>query len=147
MTFELPTLITFIGYLCVTLGIGLFAYKATDTLSDYILGGRQLGPAVTALSVGASDMSYFNWILVAPKLRSFTERAGDSLTIPDFLEQRFGDKSHTLRFVSALTIIVFFTFYVSSGLVGGAILFEKVFGLDYTHALIIGAVVIVSYTF
>lgn len=176
MTFELPTLITFIGYLCVTLGIGFFAYKATDTLSDYILGGRQLGPAVTALSVGASDMSgwlllglpgaiylagvsevwigvglvvgaYFNWILVAPKLRSFTERAGDSLTIPDFLEQRFGDKSHTLRFVSALTIIVFFTFYVSSGLVGGAILFEKVFGLDYTHALIIGAVVIVSYTF
>jgi len=176
MTFELPTLITFIGYLFVPLGIGFVAYKATDTLSDYILGGRQLGPAVTALSVGASDMSgwlllglpgavylsgvsevwigvglvvgaFFNWLLVAPKLRSFTERANDSLTIPEFLERRFNDSSHTLRFVSALTILVFFTFYVSSGLVGGAILFEEVFGLDYLNALIIGALVIVSYTF
>ena len=176
MTFELPTLITFIGYLFVTLGIGFVAYKATDTLSDYILGGRQLGPAVTALSVGASDMSgwlllglpgavylsgvsevwigvglvvgaFFNWLLVAPKLRSFTERANDSLTIPEFLERRFNDSSHTLRFVSALTILVFFTFYVSSGLVGGAILFEEVFGLDYLNALFIGALVIVSYTF
>lgn len=176
MTFELPTLITFIGYLFVTLGIGFVAYKATDTLSDYILGGRQLGPAVTALSVGASDMSgwlllglpgavylsgvsevwigvglvvgaFFNWLLVAPKLRSFTERANDSLTIPEFLERRFNDSSHTLRFVSALTILVFFTFYVSSGLVGGAILFEEVFGLDYLNALLIGALVIVSYTF
>lgn len=176
MTFELPTLITFIGYLFATLGIGFVAYKATDTLSDYILGGRQLGPAVTALSVGASDMSgwlllglpgavylsgvsevwigvglvvgaFFNWLLVAPKLRSFTERANDSLTIPEFLERRFNDSSHTLRFVSALTILVFFTFYVSSGLVGGAILFEEVFGLDYLNALLIGALVIVSYTF
>ncbi|GLX81266.1 sodium/proline symporter PutP [Thalassotalea eurytherma] len=176
MTFELPTLITFIGYLFVTLGIGFFAYKATDTLSDYILGGRQLGPAVTALSVGASDMSgwlllglpgavylsgvsevwigvglvvgaFFNWLLVAPKLRSFTEKANDALTIPEFLEQRFNDKSHTLRFVSAITILVFFTFYVSSGLVGGAILFEEVFGLEYMNALMIGALVIVSYTF
>ncbi|QOL24435.1 sodium/proline symporter PutP [Thalassotalea sp. LPB0316] len=176
MTFELPTIITFIGYLFVTLGIGFFAYKATDTLSDYILGGRQLGPAVTALSVGASDMSgwlllglpgavylsgvsevwigvglvvgaFFNWLLVAPKLRSFTEKASDSLTIPEFLERRFNDTSHTLRFVSALTILVFFTFYVSSGLVGGAILFEEVFGLDYLNALFIGALVIVSYTF
>lgn len=176
MTIALPTLVTFIGYLLATLSIGYIAYKATDTLSDYILGGRQLGPAVTALSVGASDMSgwlllglpgaiylsgasevwigvglvigaFFNWLLVAPRLRKFTENANDSLTLPEFFENRFNDKSHLLRFISALTILIFFTFYVSSGLVGGAILFEKVFGLDYISALIIGAVVIVSYTF
>jgi len=176
MTIALPTLVTFIGYLCATLAIGYIAYRATDTLSDYILGGRQLGPAVTALSVGASDMSgwlllglpgaiylsgasevwigvglvigaYFNWLLVAPRLRQFTEKANDSLTLPEFFENRFNDTSHVLRFISAIIILLFFTFYVSSGLVGGAILFEKVFGLDYITALIIGAVVIVSYTF
>lgn len=176
MELELPLIITFTGYLLTTLLIGFFAYKATNTLSDYILGGRQLGPAVTALSVGASDMSgwlllglpgaiylsgisevwigvglvigaFFNWLLVAPRLRSFTEKAGNALTIPEFLENRFNDKSHLLRFISALTILIFFTFYVSSGLVGGAILFEKVFGLDYVSALMIGAIVIVSYTF
>ncbi len=176
MAIELPTLVTFICYLLATLAIGFIAYKATDTLSDYILGGRQLGPAVTALSVGASDMSgwlllglpgaiylsgasevwigvglvigaFFNWLLVAPRLRKFTENANDSLTLPEFFENRFNDKSHLLRFISAATILVFFTFYVSSGLVGGAILFEKVFGLSYSTALIIGAVVIVSYTF
>ncbi|WP_286265586.1 sodium/proline symporter PutP [Thalassotalea atypica] len=176
MAFELPTLVTFVSYLLVTLAIGVVAFKATDTLSDYILGGRKLGPAVTALSVGASDMSgwlllglpgaiylsgvsevwigvglvvgaYFNWLLVAPRLRKFTEKANDSLTLPEFFENRFNDTSHLLRFISAATILIFFTFYVSSGLVGGAILFEKVFGLDYNSALIIGAVVIVSYTF
>ncbi|TRX57391.1 sodium/proline symporter PutP [Thalassomonas sp. M1454] len=176
MEIELPLIVTFIGYLLATLFIGFVAYKATNTLSDYILGGRQLGPAVTALSVGASDMSgwlllglpgaiylsgasavwigvglvigaFFNWLLVAPRLRAFTEKAGNALTIPEFLENRFADKSHTLRFISAFTILIFFTFYVSSGLVGGAILFEKVFGLDYNTALLIGAIVIVSYTF
>jgi len=176
MAIELPTLVTFTCYLIVTLSIGIVAFKATDTVSDYILGGRKLGPAVTALSVGASDMSgwlllglpgaiylsgvsevwigvglvmgaYFNWLLVAPRLRQFTEQANDSLTLPEFFENRFGDNSHLLRFVSAAIILVFFTFYVSSGLVGGAILFEKVFGLDYNSALLIGAAVIVSYTF
>ena len=176
MELELPLIITFVSYLITTLIIGFVAYKATNTLSDYILGGRQLGPGVTALSVGASDMSgwlllglpgaiyltgisavwigiglvlgaFVNWLIVAPRLRTFTENAGDSLTIPEFLENRFDDKSHLLRFVSALIILLFFTFYVSSGLVGGAILFEKVFGLDYITALMVGAVVIVSYTF
>ena len=176
MSIALPTLVTFVGYLLATLTIGFIAYRATDTLSDYILGGRQLGPAVTALSVGASDMSgwlllglpgaiylsgasevwigvglvigaFFNWLIVAPRLRQFTANANDSLTLPEFFENRFNDTSHILRFISAITILVFFTFYVSSGLVGGAILFEKVFGLEYTHALIIGALVIVTYTF
>lgn len=176
MAFETPTLITFFGYLLTTLSIGYLAYKATDTLSDYILGGRQLGPSVTALSVGASDMSgwlllglpgaiylsgvsevwigvglvigaFFNWLLVAPRLRTFTEQADNALTLPAFFEYRFNDSSHVLRFISAATILIFFTFYVSSGLVGGAILFEKVFGLPYQSALLIGAFVIVAYTF
>ena len=176
MAFEIPTLITFFGYLLATLSIGYLAYKATDTLSDYILGGRQLGPGVTALSVGASDMSgwlllglpgaiylsgvsevwigvglvigaFFNWLLVAPRLRTFTEQADNALTLPAFFEHRFNDSSHLLRFISAATILIFFTFYVSSGLVGGAILFEKVFGLPYQSALLIGAFVIVAYTF
>ncbi|MBO9488974.1 sodium/proline symporter PutP [Endozoicomonas sp. G2_1] len=176
MAFETPTLITFFGYLLTTLSIGYLAYKATDTLSDYILGGRQLGPSVTALSVGASDMSgwlllglpgaiylsgvsevwigvglvigaFFNWLLVAPRLRTFTEQADNALTLPAFFEHRFNDSSHVLRFISAATILIFFTFYVSSGLVGGAILFEKVFGLPYQSALLIGAFVIVAYTF
>ncbi|WDE03911.1 sodium/proline symporter PutP [Thalassomonas viridans] len=176
MAFSLPTLITFISYLLTTLLIGYLAFKATNTLSDYILGGRQLGPAVTALSVGASDMSgwlllglpgaiylsgvsevwigvglvlgaWLNWLLVAPRLRHFSEHADDALTIPDFFAKRFNDNANILRFISALTILVFFTFYVSSGLVGGAILFEKVFAIEYQNALLIGTVVIVSYTF
>ncbi|MBM7455599.1 sodium/proline symporter [Oceanisphaera litoralis] len=176
MTIELPILITFVGYLLLTMLIGLVAYKATRSLSDYILGGRRLGPGVAALSVGASDMSgwlllglpgavylyginqawigiglvigaWLNWLFVAKRLRVYTEQANDSLTLPDFLENRLADHSGLLRVVSAVTILVFFIFYTASGLVGGAILFEKVFGLPYLTALMIGGSVIVAYTF
>ncbi|WP_375055007.1 sodium/proline symporter PutP [Zobellella sp. DQSA1] len=176
MTIELPILITFVGYLLLTMLIGLVAYKATRSLSDYILGGRRLGPGVAALSVGASDMSgwlllglpgavylyginqawigiglvigaWLNWLFVARRLRVYTEQANDSLTLPDFLENRLADRSGLIRVISALTILVFFVFYTASGLVGGAILFEKVFGLPYLTALIIGGGVIVAYTF
>ncbi|PSJ48383.1 sodium/proline symporter PutP [Zobellella taiwanensis] len=176
MTIELPILITFVGYLLLTMLIGLVAYRATSSLSDYILGGRRLGPGVAALSVGASDMSgwlllglpgavflyginqawigiglvigaWLNWLFVAKRLRVYTEQANDSLTLPDFLENRLADHSGLLRVISAVTILVFFIFYTASGLVGGAILFEKVFGLPYLTALIIGGGVIVAYTF
>ncbi|MGS0682260.1 sodium/proline symporter PutP [Shewanella sp. 125m-7] len=176
MTIELPVLITFIAYLALMMGIGLWAYKATDSVDDYILGGRGMGPAVTALSVGASDMSgwlllglpgavylgglgeawigiglvfgaWLNWLFVARRLRVYTQFTDNALTLPDFFEKRFEDKQGTLKLVSAVTILVFFTFYASSGMVGGAILFEKVFGLDYTLALLIGSTIIVSYTF
>ncbi|PCJ46445.1 MAG: sodium/proline symporter PutP [Gammaproteobacteria bacterium] len=176
MTMSTPTLITFIIYLVGMLAIGIFAYKLTNNLSDYILGGRKLGSAVTALSAGASDMSawlllglpgamyvgglsegwialglvigaYLNWKINAPRLRVYTEVAGDSITLPDYLENRFKDKSQLLRVISAFIILIFFTFYTSSGMVAGATLFESSFGMDYTDALIIGAVVIVSYTF
>ncbi|QFU22132.1 sodium/proline symporter PutP [Shewanella eurypsychrophilus] len=176
MSIELPILITFIGYLALMMGIGLWAYKATDSVDDYILGGRGMGPAVTALSVGASDMSgwlllglpgavylgglgeawigiglvigaWLNWLFVAQRLRVYTEFTDNALTLPDFFEKRFEDSKGLLKLVSAVTILVFFTFYASSGMVGGAILFEKVFGLDYTLALIIGSTIIVAYTF
>ncbi|UAL42460.1 sodium/proline symporter PutP [Shewanella inventionis] len=176
MDIQTPIIITFIGYLALMMGIGYWAYRKTDTVDDYILGGRKMGPAVTALSVGASDMSgwlllglpgavylsglgeawigfgliigaWFNWLFVAKRLRIYTQMADNSLTLPDFFENRFNDSHGLLRVVSAVTILVFFTFYASSGMVGGAILFEKVFGLDYTTALVIGSFIIVSYTF
>ncbi|WP_096438917.1 sodium/proline symporter PutP [Alteribacter populi] len=173
---ETSTLITFIIYLVGMLAIGLVAYKMTSNLSDYVLGGRRLGGSVAALSAGASDMSswlllglpgamyaagmteiwigvglaigaYLNWQFVATRLRMYTEIAGDSITLPDFFENRFKDETKVLRIVSAIVILVFFAFYTSSGLVGGALLFESAFGLDYTQALWIGAIVIISYTF
>lgn len=141
-------LFSVIVYLVGMLWIGYWAYKRTSNLSDYMLGGRTLGPAVTALSAGASDMSgwllmglpgamyvdgvsaawivigltlgaYANWLFVAPRLRVYTEVANDSITIPEFLENRFGDASKLLRMASGIVIMVFFTFYVSSGLVSG----------------------------
>ena len=176
MNIELPILITFFGYLILMMGIGLWAYKATDSVDDYILGGRSMGPAVTALSVGASDMSgwlllglpgavylgglgeawigiglvvgaWLNWLFVARRLRIYTQFTDNALTLPDFFEKRFEDTQSVLKLVSAVTILVFFTFYTSSGMVGGAILFEKVFGLDYNLALLIGSGIIVAYTF
>ncbi|WP_457921617.1 sodium:solute symporter family transporter, partial [Bacillus paralicheniformis] len=132
--------------------IGYFAYRRTSNLTDYMLGGRNLGPAVTALSAGASDMSgwllmglpgamflnglssgwivvgltigaYLNWVYVAPRLRTYTETAGNSITIPDYFENRFKDGSRLLRVTSAFVILVFFTFYTSSGMVAGGELF------------------------
>uniref|UniRef100_UPI003EBC9DCB sodium/proline symporter PutP n=1 Tax=Proteinivorax hydrogeniformans TaxID=1826727 RepID=UPI003EBC9DCB len=168
---------TFIIYLLGMLGIGIISYRLTSNLSDYVLGGRRLGPGVAALSAGASDMSswllmglpgavyisggmnqiwiaigltvgaYLNWQFVAGRLRSYTEIANDSITIPDFLENRFKDDSRLLRVVSALVILVFFTFYTSSGMVGGATLFEASFGFSYMQALWIGGIIIIGYTF
>lgn len=173
---ETATLVTFIVYLVGMLIIGVVSFKLTSNLSDYVLGGRSLGPGVTALSAGASDMSswlllglpglayatgldsiwmcvgliagaYLNWKFVASRLRSYTEVANDSITIPDFFENRFKDQSRLLRVISALVILIFFTFYASSGLVGGALLFQETFGMSYNTALFIGAIVIISYTF
>ena len=173
---RIPELTTFVIYLVAMLSIGVIFYRLTKNLSDYILGGRRLGGAVAALSAGASDMSgwlllglpgalyaggmknawiaigltigaYLNWQFVARRLRRYTEVANDSITVPDYLENRFEDDSRLLRVISAVVILVFFTIYTSSGLVAGATLFESSFDLDYTTALIIGLLVIVSYTF
>lgn len=176
MELPLPTLVTFAVYLIAMLVLGFIAYRMTSNLSDYVLGGRSLGPGVAALSAGASDMSgwlllglpgaiylsglselwigvglvagaFLNWWFVAAPLRRATAMASDSLTIPDFLEHRFGDRSRILRIISATVILIFFTLYISAGLVGGGLLFQSTFGMEYTTALIVGAVVIISYTF
>jgi sodium/proline symporter len=162
-------------YLAMMLFIGWYSYRKTSNLTDYMLGGRSLGPAVTALSAGAADMSgwllmglpggiyvsgladawiavgltigaYLNWLLVAPRLRSYTQVANDSITIPSFLENRFKDKTKLLRIVSGIVILLFFTFYVSSGMVSGAVFFQSSFGTSYHTGLYIVGGVVVAYT-
>ncbi len=176
MNSQTPLAVTFIAYLSLILYLGIKAYGRTDDLGDYILGGRKLGPVVTALSVGASDMSgwlllglpgaiylsgisevwigigltvgaYCNWLFIAKPLRVFSQYADNALTLPDYFENRFQDRTRLLRSLSAAVILLFFTFYTASGLVGGAILFESSFGLDYSMALLAGGIIIVAYTF
>ncbi|MDP2523670.1 sodium/proline symporter PutP [Neptunomonas phycophila] len=166
---------TFIVYLGLMLAIGVYAYRRTANSSDYFLGGRTLGPWPAALSAGASDMSgwlllglpgyafssgleslwlggglllgtWLNWLLVAKRLRTYSFVAEDAITLPEFFAKRFQDKSNLLQVISAFFILLFFLFYTSSGLVAGGKLFETVFGLDYTLALVIGTVCVVSYT-
>lgn len=168
--------ITFITYSALMLFIGFYFYRKNKNTEDYFLGGRSLGPVVSALSAGASDMSgwllmglpgalyvsgfvesyiaiglsigaFLNWVFVAKRLRIYTSVIANSITIPDYFETRFDDDKHILRIICAIVILVFFTFYVSSGLVGGAKLFESTFGIDYTHALTTGTIIIVLYTF
>ncbi|WP_291590763.1 sodium/proline symporter PutP [Comamonas sp. UBA7528] len=176
MTANTPTVVMFAIYLLGMLAIGWAGYKATDNLSDYILGGRSLGPVVTALSAGASDMSgwllmglpgavflqglsaswiaiglclgaWLNWRFVAARLRIYTEKVGNALTLPDYFTNRFEDQSNLLRIVTALVILVFFTIYCASGVVAGARLFESMFGMDYQTALWVGAVATMAYVF
>lgn len=166
---------TFVAYLVLMLWLGLVAYKRTSNLSDYILGGRSIGPTTAALSAGASDMSgwlllglpgyalvagfeatwiaigllagtWLNWLFVARRLRVYSHVANDSVTIPSYFEHRFNDKSRALRVVSAIFILLFFLFYASSGLVAAGKLFETVFGFDYRIAVVVGTVAVVSYT-
>ena len=106
-------------------------------------GGLSEGWIALGLIIGA----YLNWKVNAPRLRIYTELASDSITLPDYLQNRFADDSNLLRIISAIIILVFFTFYTSSGMVAGATLFESSFGMAYSDALVIGAIVIVSYTF
>lgn len=173
---ENGTLISLVGYFALMLAIGVYAWrKSTANASEYMLGGRRLGPGVAALSAGASDMSgwllmglpgaiylaglsqawigiglvigaYANYRLVAPRLRTYTEVANDAITIPDFLEERFADKSHALRILSAVVIIVFFTLYTSAGMVSGGKLAASAFGMDYTTGVAMTAAVVVAYT-
>ncbi|MGJ7919296.1 sodium/proline symporter PutP [Neobacillus sp. LXY-4] len=175
MSNAIVQLISISIYMVGMLLIGWYAYNKTKNLTDYMLGGRSLGPAVTALSAGAADMSgwllmglpggiyvsgladawiavgltigaYLNWRLVAPRLRSYTQVANDSITIPGYLENRFKDNSRMLRIVSGIVILVFFTFYVSSGMVSGAVFFENSFDVDYHVGLLIVSAVVVAYT-
>ena len=175
MSDEIYQLISIFIYLAIMLYIGWYSYKRTSNLTDYMLGGRSLGPAVTALSAGAADMSgwllmglpggiyvtgladawiaigltlgaYANWFFIAPRLRSYSQVANDSITIPGYLENRFKDSSKLLRIVSGLVILIFFTFYISSGMVSGGVFFESSFGIDYKVGLFIVGGVTIAYT-
>ncbi len=168
--------IVFVAYSVLMLYIGFHFYRQNKNTQDYFIGGRSLGPVVSALSAGASDMSGWllmglpgalyvsgfvnsyiaiglsigaalNWIFVAKRLRIYTSVIADSITIPDYFETRFDDDKHILRIVCAIVILIFFTIYVSSGLVSGAKLFENTFGIRYSHALTTGTFIIVIYTF
>ena len=163
-------------YFACMIGIGWYAYRKTkDDLDSYMLADRGLKPWVAALSAGASDMSgwllmglpgaiyvsglieawiaigltvgaWVNWKIVAPRLRAFTEKAGDSITIPSFLGKRLHDKSNIVRIVCGVIILVFFTFYVSSGMVASGKFFDTSFGVDYTWGMLIVASVTMAYT-
>lgn len=168
------TTTTFIVYIFAMIVIGIVAARSTNSLNDYVLGGRRLGKVITGLSAGASDMSgwllmglpgalfvggisqawiaigltvgqWCNWKFVAARLRSFTQNASDALTLPDYFAARFKDRLRITSVVSAVIILIFFVVYCASGMVSGARLFEQTFGMDYYNALLIGAVSTILY--
>lgn len=167
--------IAMIAYLVAMIMIGLFAYNRTSDFDDYMLAGRRLGPAVAALSAGASDMSgwllmglpgaiyanglidgwiavgltigaWLNWKFVAPRLRSYSQVSANSITVPSFLGSRLRDDKHIIRIVAGIIIMVFFTFYVSSGMVAGGTFFESSFGMEYHLGMALVAGIVVLYT-
>ena len=162
-------------YFAAMVAIGYYAYRQTSDLDDYMLGGRRLSPGVAALSAGASDMSgwlllgvpgaiyaaglgeswiviglvigaYLNWRFVAPRLRAYTAIANNSITVPSFFENRLRDHSHVLRIAAGVIILVFFTFYVSSGMVAGGVFFESTFGSSHLLGMLLVAGITLSYT-
>ena len=185
--FDWYVLGSFVGYLALMLGIGFFFSKRQEDLGDYYLGGRRMNKWVVALSAQASDMSgwllmglpgaiyvggfseawigiglligtYLNWKIVARRLRVYSHACKDSITIPDFICNRFRDPTGVSRIIAAIIILVFFTFYTASGFVSCAKLFTTTFGIPetvsflgltmtgYSLCLWIGALVVVSYT-
>ena len=168
--------VVFVLYLLVMLGIGALFYRRTGNMAQYFLGDRKLNKWVASLSAQASDMSgwlllglpgfaylqgvsaawialgllvgtYLNWRCVARRLRRYTGVSPDIITLSDYFEHRFRDDSKLLRVISALFILIFFLIYTSSGFVAGGKLFSTVFEFPYRVALVIGALVVVSYTF
>ena len=164
-------------YLLLMIGIGVYSFRKSNSNSEeFLIGGRKMGAAVTALSAGAADMSgwllmgvpgamyftglssswiaiglttgaFLNYLIVAPRLRVYTEVAGNSITLPVFFENRFKDKTHLLKIVASILILVFFTLYTSSGMVAGGKLFESAFGFNYMTGLLVTSLVVVLYTF
>lgn len=173
---ETGVLISLALYFLLMIGIGVWAYfKADNDSAGYMLGGRNLSPGVAALSAGASDMSgwlllglpgymyssgvvsiwialgltigaFANYLLVAPRLRVYTEIADNAITLPDYFANRFEDKSHLLRVISAIVIILFFTVYTAASLAGGGKLFDSALGMSYSTGLWVTAGVVVIYT-
>ncbi|TWP23806.1 sodium/proline symporter PutP [Apibacter muscae] len=174
---DLYELISISLYFILMVAIGFYAYKkSTANTEEFLLGGRKMGAAVTALSAGSADMSgwllmglpgamyisglsaswiaigltlgaYLNYLYIAPRLRIYTELAGNSITLPVFFENRFQDQSRLLRVISSVLILIFFTLYTSAGMVSGGRLFEFAFGMHYNVGLCLTSLVVVVYTF
>ena len=166
-----------IAYLVMMLAIGFFYSKGNNDSSDFYLGGRKLGPFVTAMSAEASDMSswllmglpgvaylsgicdaswtaiglaigtYLNWLFVSKRLRKYSEVANNSITLPDYFSNRFHDTKNILMTIAALIILLFFSIYVGSCFVTVGKLFSTLFGLDYAAMMVLGALIVFLYTF
>lgn len=173
---AIAILIAFILYLAMMLMVGVITMKKTNSSEDYFIGGRGLNSWVAALSAQASDMSgwllmglpgsiylagtgkawiaiglfigtVLNWVLISKRLRRYTIVANNSMTLPEFFQNRFRDEKKVLLGISSVVIVVFFLVYTASALASGGKLFNSVFGLSYHAALLIGAAVILAYTF
>ena len=178
VTGDFWVLFAMLLYFIVVVIIGfIYAKKSNRSTEEYFLGGRSLGPWLTALSAEASDMSgyllmglpglayfcganeavwtaiglaigtYLNWKFVAKRLRKYSEVAGNAITIPDFFSNRFHDKKHILMTIAAVIILLFFSIYVGSCFVTCGKLFATLFGLDYATMMVLGALVVFLYTF
>lgn len=174
---QIMILIAMVIYMAIVIGIGLvYAKKANKSSENYYLGGRSLGPWVTAMSAEASDMSgwllmglpgvaywcgladaawtaiglavgtYINWLIVSKRLRRYSIRANNSITLPEFFSNRFREKNKVIMTLAALFILIFFTVYASSCFVTCGKLFATLFGLDYKLMMILGAVFVLVYT-
>lgn len=172
---DIAMLSTIAVYLVAMLAIGIYYMKKNNSADDFYLGGRTLGPLVTAMSAEASDMSswllmglpgvaylcglpeaswtaiglaigtYVNWLIVAKRIRRYSQKIG-SITIPDFFSLRYKDQHNILNFIAAVIIIIFFIPYTASGFAACGKLFSSLFGVEYVTAMIISAIVIVGYT-
>lgn len=175
-TSQIVMICTIAAYMLFMIGVGVYYAKKNKNTGDYYLGGRSLGPFVTAMSAEASDMSgwllmglpgvayacglpeamwtaiglavgtYINWLVVAKRLRRYTYAANNSITLPEFFSNRYGDKSKLLTCLSAAVIFIFFVPYTASGFAACGKIFSTLFGIDYTTAMIVSAIVIVLYT-
>ena len=174
---TLQILIAMVIYMAAVIGIGLvYAKRANKNSEAYFLGGRSLGPWVTAMSAEASDMSgwllmglpgvaywfgladafwtalglavgtYLNWLFVSKRLRRYSVRANNSITLPEFFSNRFRENKKTIMLLSAAFILIFFTAYASSCFVTCGKLFSALFGTDYVSMMILGAVFVLAYT-
>ena len=172
---PLSTMLAFLIYVTIVLSIGFYAYLRTKNATDYFLGGRKLSASVSAISAGASDMSGWvllglpgyaylagleaawisigliigvaaNWIIVAKRLRVYSSILDDAVTLPTYLQRRFSDNTPWLKVIASLSILLFFLFYVGSGLIAGGKLFNEVFGFDYHIAVLVSVTLILVYT-
>ena len=172
---DITMLVTMAIYLIGMVVIGMLFSKKNNSVGDFYLGGRKLGPIVTAMSAEASDMSswllmglpgvalicgtaeaswtaiglaigtYVNWLIVAKRLRTYTQKC-EAITIPDFFHNRYRDKSRSLMGIAAVIILIFFVPYTASGFAACGKLFNSLFDIDYHAAMIISAIVIILYT-